>query len=628
MRRLLAWSAMLLLTCAEVASAEWLSLRSENFQVIGNANGGDLRMVALRLEQFRAVMRQLNPGLVREDSAPLVVLVFRDKASYEPFMPRANGRVVPVEGFFQGGRDMNYITLTLQAGVEGFPIVFHEYTHLLLRGVLADAPLWFNEGLAEYYSTFEVIGNNRATIGKPIQRHLTLLAARRLPFGRFFAVDRSSAEYTSESVDRSVLYAQSWAIVHHAFQGDPKRKDQLLAFIAKLTDGGLPAETFRAVYGMAVKDLELELQLYVEKNTHAYKQYNLPERVLTRIDPRPVGISDPEADAWLGDLLAHMNRQEEATARLEKALAAKPDLALAHVALGTLQMRQGRLADGMRHLERAQALGSANERAHFVYASNLIAQAPRDVDALGQARTALQRAIAIRPNYSEAKLLLGYVYLASNDAVAARDLLSPLVQLEPTNHPAALRLGEALLSLGNLDGARAVVGPVLSRATSEAERDQARRLLATVSAQQSHRSALAAAASPTVDSVPTTDSVAASNAGTNPNRPTTAGGGTTYVFRPVGTGEQRAYGIFESVECGSSGVTVVLRTSTGVLRARAANLSAIDFIAYRTLTTTSVPCGAQKPMAVYLTWRPAGAGSAEGTVVAVEILPEGFVPSP
>ena len=111
MRRVLAWSAVLMFTCVESASADWRSLRSDHFQVIGNANDGDLRTVALRLEQFRAVMRQLNPGLVREDSAPpVMVLVFKDKASYEPFMPRANGRVVPVAGFFPGrsGRELHH----------------------------------------------------------------------------------------------------------------------------------------------------------------------------------------------------------------------------------------------------------------------------------------------------------------------------------------------------------------------------------------------------------------------------------------------------------------------------------------------------------------------------------------
>ncbi len=133
------------------AAADWLSLRSDHFQVIGNTTAGRLRDVAVRLEQFREVVGQLNPAVLREESAPpVVVLVFRDARTYEPFMPRNNGQVVRAGGFFQSGQDVNYITLNVQAGQGAFHVVFHEYAHLLLRGVFADAPVWFNEGLAEY----------------------------------------------------------------------------------------------------------------------------------------------------------------------------------------------------------------------------------------------------------------------------------------------------------------------------------------------------------------------------------------------------------------------------------------------------------------------------------------------
>ena len=59
-------------------------------------------------------------------------------------MPLANGKVVRAGGFFQSGQDVNYITLTLQVGEQAFPAIFHEFSHLLVRGVFADAPLWFN----------------------------------------------------------------------------------------------------------------------------------------------------------------------------------------------------------------------------------------------------------------------------------------------------------------------------------------------------------------------------------------------------------------------------------------------------------------------------------------------------
>ena len=339
---------------------------------------------------------------------------------------------------------------------------------------------------------------------------------------------------------------------------------------------------------------------------------------MTRIDPRTTGISDAEADAWLGDLLAHMNRQEEATARLEKALAAKPDLALAHVSLGTLQMRQGKTADGMAHLKEAQALGTANERAHFAYASSLVPQAPRDTDALRQARSALERAIAIRPNHTEAKLLLGYVYLVSGEAVAARDLLTPLVQTEPANHRAALRLGEALLSLSDLDGARAVVGPVLSRATSEEEREQARRLLAAVGAQRTRRSTLASAGSPTADSAPTSDSVATSTSGPTANPTTSAGRGTTYH---IPSRWQWAATSLRRVRI--RGMRVGRRDTRCAHFGRRAPHAGGDSQRNRLHRVSHADDNVgsvwrAKPMDVYLTWQPAGrSGGTEGTVVAV-----------
>jgi hypothetical protein len=125
--------------------------------------------LALRFEQFREVVTQLLPAALRAGSAPVVVIVFPDMRSYRPFMPVANGRTVLVDGFFVDGADTNYITLNIEAGEQAFPVVFHEYSHLLLSSAFAHAPLWFNEGLAEYFSTFEVAGGGRRVLlGKPL----------------------------------------------------------------------------------------------------------------------------------------------------------------------------------------------------------------------------------------------------------------------------------------------------------------------------------------------------------------------------------------------------------------------------------------------------------------------------
>jgi tetratricopeptide (TPR) repeat protein len=481
MRHLPVLALTALLLTPGAAAAEWLSLRTDHFLVIGNTSGGQLRDVGFRLEQFREVVGQLNPAALRDESAPpVVVLVFRDSRTYEPFMPRRNGAVVRVGGFFQSGQDVNYITLNVQAGQGAFHVVFHEYSHLLLRGVFADAPVWFNEGLAEYYSTVEVIDSGRrANIGKPIARHVGLLRERRLPFAEFFAIDRNSRAYTADVIERDILYAQAWAILHHAFHGPPKRRDQLLAFVGKIANGGATETSFREAYGITVRDLEREIQIYVQNQVYRYGSHELSDRVVTRIEPESTTISDAEAEAWLADLLLHMDRSEEAAARAKAALAGKPDSDLAHAVLGTLYARAGRTAEGMDHLHQAVTAGPGNERVQFAYANALIASGNRDDETLAQASRSLERAIELRPGYRDAKLQLAYTRLATGDYSGARELLTPLVRAEPTNHVGALYLAEALLRLDDADGARELIESVLARSANTAERDRARELLTT-----------------------------------------------------------------------------------------------------------------------------------------------------
>ena len=105
--------------------------------------------------------------------------------------------------------------------------------------------------------------------------------------------------------------------------------------------------------------------------------------------------------------------------------------------------------------------------------------------------------------------------------------------------------------------------------------------------------------------------------------------GVIPVFRRLGDGERHER-VFEAIECGPKGMVFVVRTAEGRLRTRAARFEDVEFITHRTLASQSIGCGAQVPaMAIYLTWRPPSAANEanEGTAVAIEVLPEGFVPN-
>ncbi|MGI9068707.1 MAG: hypothetical protein ACR2HX_20185 [Pyrinomonadaceae bacterium] len=154
--------------CLQPVSAKdsWVRVSSKNLVLVGNANEKEIKQVGVRLEQFREIVSRLFAGANFKSSVPTTVIVFKSDKSYRPFKPTPN-----VAGYFQSGSDVNYITLTTESrGTERKPfnIIFHEYTHLLVNATSINVPTWFNEGLAEYYSTFSIADDQKVVLGRPI----------------------------------------------------------------------------------------------------------------------------------------------------------------------------------------------------------------------------------------------------------------------------------------------------------------------------------------------------------------------------------------------------------------------------------------------------------------------------
>ena len=79
-------------------------------------------------------------------------------------------------------------------------------------------------------------------------------------------------------------------------------------------------------------------------------------------------LSEAEAQAYLGDLLYHIHRPDDARRDLEQALALDPKLPMAHASLGMVFMEQKKIPEARAHLEQAVAGKSANYLLHYHYA--------------------------------------------------------------------------------------------------------------------------------------------------------------------------------------------------------------------------------------------------------------------
>src|SRR5205809_234764 len=215
MRRALA--AALLVFCVTTfgaaAGRAWRSIRGRDVIVFGQQSAGRLRDLAVEIEQFRLVVAELIHGARQPPPLPTLVFAFDDPRSLQPYVPLYRGKPISLAGFCHCGSadDVSVIAASLSGAAESSSIVFHEYAHLLIRNAAGGVPLWLNEGLAEYFSTFSLRSNgHEAIVGRPMPLHLALLNQRLIPVAQLIAVGPTSPMY-NEGDRRSVFYAEAWA---------------------------------------------------------------------------------------------------------------------------------------------------------------------------------------------------------------------------------------------------------------------------------------------------------------------------------------------------------------------------------------------------------------------------------
>ena len=465
------------------AADPWISVRSKNFNLIGNAAEKDIRIVATKLEQFRETFRLLFPGLKVDSSIKTTVIVFKNGAAYRSFKPRRpDGKPDDgIAGYFQPGDDINYITLSIDGGVQDtLGTIFHEYTHFMLDTSVgkANIPAWFNEGMAEYYQTFKIAEDQKVTLGDIQNNHLALLQQTKLiPFDQFFGADNYSLHANGDAT-RNVFYAQAWALMHYLMQGNGgANREKLDRFFSLLLKETAPEAAFRLAFNSDYATLEKELRAYVEKNKYMATVYTLPQKLVFDTQMAVAPMSEEMANAHLGDLLLHIRAYADAEAQLNKTLSADPDNSMANTSMGLVKMRQRNFPEAKKYLERAIAADRGSHFANYNYALVLSREAIDEFgyiqkfapDSVTKMRAALSRAIAIDPKFSESYRLLAFIGLVNGDNLdEALKNVSQALAIKPGDPSYMLLAAKILLRQEKLDDAKTIAERV-SKAADEKE---------------------------------------------------------------------------------------------------------------------------------------------------------------
>src|SRR6185503_3054 len=134
-------------------------------------------------------------------------------ARYAPLT--AGERPAPVSGFFLSHPHGDFVVVSAAAEPEVRRVLYHEVLHHFVRHHLPEAPLWLNEGLAEFYSTLEV-DHGEAWIGRQVVDHVVRLQrGPRRPLADLLAIATDAHSEDDDTIQESAFYAESWALVHY-----------------------------------------------------------------------------------------------------------------------------------------------------------------------------------------------------------------------------------------------------------------------------------------------------------------------------------------------------------------------------------------------------------------------------
>lgn len=602
----------LLLAAAGHGATRWIEVRSRHFRVVGETSEGIVREAARRLEEFREALFQLLPG--RRTDALTIAVLFADDSSFRPFGFERNGVRREVRAYFVEAPDDGYVVVRLTGPGDFHPHLLHEFTHAYTATSFPNAPAWFSEGLAEYFSTCKVSDDGtRATVGEAVVTHPKILRRQWLPLHSVLGASKDSPLYLTARW-AGPFYAESWALVHYLLQNSVRRA-QLQAFLANWDPTTPYQQDFQSAFGCSIDQMEARLQEYVRGGEFTSHVTVLPHSVMDMTATVAEQLGDAAVEARLGDLLAHLGRVDEAEQRLQNALRLAPRLADVHQALGRMRLMQDKELEGLQYLRQAASLAKEDFDVQADYGRVLLRRtATISPEQLAEARTAFERALALRPNSPEALSGAARACLAAGERLdEAQKYAERAAQTDPSNPEHQLLLADIEARRGNATGAQRRLGS-LTASSAPGIAERARMMAKRVAANDGPSE--------------TTGTGSPSRGGE-----AVAIGPTRFVYlRRMNPDEQRVFGILERIECdpGTRVMTLAVRSGERVVRF-AVPPKGVTFISYREDVKATLDCGARDPgERVLVTWRPTAAGDEKtvpaGQLVAVEWVPRNYLP--
>ncbi|HEX6894575.1 MAG TPA: hypothetical protein VF146_04835 [Bryobacteraceae bacterium] len=403
----LAWLAAVGAVCplaaADASASAWKLTSTEHFQIYSQVDPVRAQRLLNWFEQLRGFF--LDQHLVPvHDIATVRVIVFASAKDYAPF------RLHESDAHYAGAESRQYIAMA--DGENDLRVAAHELAHVALSNQIHGAR-WLSEGLAEFFSTVRM-KEGEAELGGGLPAHIrTLRQANWTPLSQLL-----SAPVPSDRADAMLFYGESWALADMLLRS-PGYSPDFQKFLSMIETGSTAEHAFASVYGKSAGELERDLHAWLAMRSAKTIRLSMLSA------PIPPGkVSDvPEFDATLllAELLASGGELSRAEALLQSLEPTAPNAPEIPAALGQIALRKGDREAARIQWKRAIDAGAKDADVCYQYA--LLADGAGLPG--GEIRAALQRALAIRPTFDDARYKLALLEKnAGNYEAAVAHLLA------------------------------------------------------------------------------------------------------------------------------------------------------------------------------------------------------------
>lgn len=383
---------MLLLACSTHAwPSDWRLARTEHFEVYSQSGDESARAALAWFEQLRGFFLQQDI-IPLHRLPPVRVIVFGSNKEYEPYRLRSTS-----DAYYVGAEGRDYI-LMASSGPGEFAVAAHEYAHFVLHAAGLHLPPWLGEGLAEVFSTARVSERGCELGGDLPPRSQALRRRVWMPLPELIALTAEAPERQNRD-GNAVFYAESWALADLLIFS-PAYNSSFQQLITELNSGRPGLEALANVYGKSADSITSDLREWLNQTGRVIRRSPGISAGKLSVElsdvPRRVAQS-VLAEALLGG--GDLDRSEAIYRDLAREPAPTADV---WAALGAIALRRGDTEAARDQWKRAIEMGIPDPALCYRYAvlaSNL--GLPAD-----EIRPALERAVAARPDFDDARFML------------------------------------------------------------------------------------------------------------------------------------------------------------------------------------------------------------------------------